>query len=196
MVSGVDPVAVTNRNASPSRRENEREFGLAQSRRRISHGSQHRLEVEDRAADYLQHVARRGLIFERLFEVARALPQFAQEPRVFDRYNRLVGECRHQLDLLVSEPFNPFARKAEHADHHALAHHRHAEHCATVIQEVWIGGVSTRRVDELLQVPQVTCPPTAAELGDSNQGQGRQIGAPSPQLAGALGLLADPRRRG
>src|SRR6202008_1028843 len=39
---------------------------------------EHRLNIEAGPADDLEHVARRGLVFERFFEVARARLQFAE----------------------------------------------------------------------------------------------------------------------
>ncbi len=39
---------------------------------------EHRLQIESRAADDFQHVAGRGLVFERFFEIAGALAQFAE----------------------------------------------------------------------------------------------------------------------
>ena len=53
---------------------------------------EHRLQIEGRAADDLEHIAGRGLVFERFFEVAGALLQFAEQPRVFHRDHRLGGK--------------------------------------------------------------------------------------------------------
>ncbi len=66
--------------------------GAAQPDRGRDHGLQHRLEIERCAADDLQHVADRGLVFERLFEIPRARAQFAQQPRILDRDHRLRRE--------------------------------------------------------------------------------------------------------
>jgi len=50
------------------------------------------LQIEGRAADHLQHVARRSLVFERFFEVAGALAQFAEQSRVLHRDDGLRRE--------------------------------------------------------------------------------------------------------
>src|SRR5690349_21839569 len=43
-------------------------------------------------ADDLQHIAGRGLVFERLLEIPAALAQFAEQPCVLHRDDCLVGE--------------------------------------------------------------------------------------------------------
>src|SRR6516225_6753876 len=45
---------------------------------RLDHRVEHWLQVEGRAADNLQHVAGRSLVFERLFQITGALAQFAE----------------------------------------------------------------------------------------------------------------------
>jgi hypothetical protein len=45
-----------------------------------------------RAADDVEHLAGRGLVFERFFEVARARLQFAEQPRILHRNDRLRRE--------------------------------------------------------------------------------------------------------
>ena len=66
--------------------------GVAEPGGRFGEGVEHRLQVEGRAADDLEHVAGRGLVFERLLEVAGALAQFVEQPRVLHRDHRLGGE--------------------------------------------------------------------------------------------------------
>jgi hypothetical protein len=66
----------------------------AQPRRRRDHRVEHRLQVERRTADNLEHVAGRGLVFERFFEVACALAQFAEQPRVLGRDRGLPPQRR------------------------------------------------------------------------------------------------------
>src|SRR5215471_5071431 len=77
---------------------------------------EHRLQIERRAADDLQHIARRGLVFERLLQVVRAILQFVQEPRIFDRDYRLVGEAFDQPDLFVREGPNFLTIDVDGAD--------------------------------------------------------------------------------
>ena len=64
---------------------------------------QHRLHIGGRAADDVEHVAGRGLVFERFFEVARAGLQFAEQPRVLHRDDCLGGEVFQERDLFVRE---------------------------------------------------------------------------------------------
>src|SRR5215467_12005703 len=56
----------------------------------FDHGVQHRLHIGGRAADDVEYVAGRGLVFQRFFEVARAGLQFAEQPRILDGDHRLV----------------------------------------------------------------------------------------------------------
>ncbi len=61
------------------------------------HGASHdriedRLDVRRRLADHAQDLARRGLLLQRLAEIAVARLQLLEQPRVLDRDHRLVGE--------------------------------------------------------------------------------------------------------
>ena len=57
---------------------------------------EHRLQIEGRAADDLEHVGGGGLLLQRL-------AQLVEQPRVLDGDDGLGGEVRDQLDLLVGE---------------------------------------------------------------------------------------------
>ena len=70
---------------------------------RFNERVEHRLQVERRAADDLQHVRRRGLVFEQFRQIVGALVQFVEQPDVLDGDDRLVGEGLQQIDLLVLE---------------------------------------------------------------------------------------------
>src|SRR5262245_16731954 len=59
----------------------EREIRIAQPRSRFGQCIQHRLQIEGRAADDLEHVAGRGLVFQRLLQVAGAVLQLIEQPR-------------------------------------------------------------------------------------------------------------------
>jgi hypothetical protein len=61
------------------------------------------LPIGGRAADDLEPVAGRGLVFERFFEVTRASLQFTEQPRVLARDDRLRGEILQQRDLFFAE---------------------------------------------------------------------------------------------
>ena len=81
----------------------------------------------------LQHVARRGLVFERLLEIVGALAQFVEQPRVLDRDDRLVGEGAHQLDLPLGERLDMVAGQAEGAGYLRAAQQRHADDAADLV---------------------------------------------------------------
>jgi Ribbon-helix-helix protein, copG family len=77
--------------------------GIAQPRGRLHQGVEHRLEVEGRAADDLEHVARRGLVFERFLELAGALTQFAEEASIVQCNHRLSYQRLVTLDGALVE---------------------------------------------------------------------------------------------
>ena len=62
---------------------------------------EHRLQVERRAADDLQHVGGRGLLLQRLGEIARPRLHLVEQAHVLDRDDRLVGEGLDELDLAL-----------------------------------------------------------------------------------------------
>jgi len=102
-------------------------IGAAEPGGRFNHGVQHRLHIRGRAADDLQDVAGRGLVFERFFEVARAGLQFAEQPRVFDRDDRLVSERAHQFDLPLGVWLHSIPRETDRAKHGPLAQQRRSK---------------------------------------------------------------------
>jgi len=61
------------------------------------------LHIGGGAADDVEHVAGRGLVFERFFEVARAVAQLDEQPRILHRDDRLSSEILQQCSLLVGE---------------------------------------------------------------------------------------------
>ena len=68
------------------------ELGLADARRVLQHGIEHRLKLARRAADDLQHLRGRGLLLQRLAQIVGALLQFVEQPRVLDGDDGLGGE--------------------------------------------------------------------------------------------------------
>jgi hypothetical protein len=85
------------------------------------------LHIGGRAADHVEHLAGRGLVFERLFEVARAGLQLAEQPRILDRDDRLVGKGAHQLDLPLGERLDPLPGENDRAEHGPLVQQRHSK---------------------------------------------------------------------
>jgi hypothetical protein len=63
---------------------------------------EHRLQIECRAADYLEHVGGGGLLLQRF-------AQFVEQARVLDRDDSLGGEVLHQLDLLAAAKEPPLS---------------------------------------------------------------------------------------
>ena len=78
-------------------------------------GVEHRLDVRRRTADHAQDLARRRLLLQGLGEVAIAGFQLLEQPHVFDRDDRLVGEGLEQRDLLVGESAPGSGRPTEMA---------------------------------------------------------------------------------
>ena len=79
------------------------EFGLTNASGIRKHRLEHWLQLTRRATDDTQHLRGRGLLLQRLGEIARARLHLVEQPHVLDRDHRLVGEGGDQLDLLVGE---------------------------------------------------------------------------------------------
>ncbi len=84
----------------------------AELRRGIDQRVEHRLQIERRAADDLQHVGGRGLLLQRLGQIARARLHLVEQPRVLDRDHRLVGEGLHELDLAIGKKLSTRGARA------------------------------------------------------------------------------------
>ncbi len=85
------------------------------------------LQIEGRAADHLQYVGGRGLLMQRLGQLAGTRLHLVEQPHVVDRDHRLLGECLQQRDLLVAErpPLHP--GDDDRSDRLVLAQHRHGK---------------------------------------------------------------------
>src|SRR5215471_11563682 len=68
------------------------EYGLAQARGALNNRIEHRLSIGRRAADDVKHLARRGLMFKRFAELARARLHLLEESHILDRNHRLVSK--------------------------------------------------------------------------------------------------------
>ena len=86
------------------------------SGRRFDKRLQHRLQIESRAADDLEHVGGGGLLLQRF-------AQLVEQPRVLDGDHGLIGKGPHQSDLLSvkgctswrhmpTTPIKSFSRKS------------------------------------------------------------------------------------
>src|SRR5262245_20095282 len=69
---------------------------LTQAGRRLDERIEHRLQIERRAADDLEHVGGGGLLLE-------GFAQLVEQPRILDRNDGLFREIAHKLHLLVAE---------------------------------------------------------------------------------------------
>ena len=81
---------------------------------------EHRLQIERRTADDLQHIGGRSLLRERLLEVARARLHLVEQPHILDGDHGLVGEGLDELDLPRVEWANLGAKHDEYADRSAV----------------------------------------------------------------------------
>src|SRR5262249_39468450 len=80
----------------PFAAENQGHFGVAEMRGRFDQRIEHRLQIEGRAADNLEHVGGGGLLLQRF-------AQLVEKAGVLDGDDGLGGEALNQFDLLVTE---------------------------------------------------------------------------------------------
>jgi hypothetical protein len=86
-------------------------------------GRQDGFEVDGRI-DRLADLAERLQLSDRLREFARACLHLVEQPHVFDRDQRLIGEGSHQLNLLFRERSGGAPRHHENTDRVSFAQHR------------------------------------------------------------------------
>ncbi len=130
VVEHLRPRAVTGREAQQRAVEavDVAVLSAAEPGRRLDDGIEHGLEVERGAADHFQHVARRRLAFERPGEIVIACLELLEQPHVFDRDHRLVGEGAQQRNLCVREEPDLGAPYADRADRATIPEQRNAKH--------------------------------------------------------------------
>ena len=75
----------------PLGRADVRHIGIAQPRGRLDQRIEHRLQIEGRAADDLEHVGGGGLLLQRL-EIVGALAQLVEQARVLDGDDGLLAK--------------------------------------------------------------------------------------------------------
>ena len=88
---------------------------VTQTSGRGHHGLEHGIKIERRAADDLQNLAGRGLIFQRFLKIIGARPQLSQKSRVFHGDHGLRGKVFQQGDLLAGEGTHFLAVDVDHA---------------------------------------------------------------------------------
>ena len=97
--------------------------GIAEPGRRFDKRLQHRLQIESRAADDLEHVGGGGLLLQRF-------TQLAKQPRILDGDDGLGGKVLHQLDLLVGERTYLLPVDEDSADQLVFLKHRNGDNGA------------------------------------------------------------------
>jgi hypothetical protein len=70
---------------------------------RLNQGIEHGLKLEFGAADDLEHLSGRRLLFERFTELAAARLHLVEQAHVLDGDHRLVGEHLKEFDLPIRE---------------------------------------------------------------------------------------------
>ena len=108
-----------------SRAEEIRLIRAAKASHRFHDHVKNRLEVDRGAADDLEHVSGCGELVDRAGQLRSTVLQFAEQARVLDRDDRLVGKGAHQFDLPLGERFDPLPGKRDNADWLAVAQERH-----------------------------------------------------------------------
>src|SRR5579872_1242307 len=98
-----------------------------------------RVEIKSRAADHLQHIRRRRLLGERIFEVARAHLNLVEQADVFNGDDRLIGEGPNQFDLAWREWAWRRARQDKNANHLLIAQKRDREVRAVATEALALG---------------------------------------------------------
>ncbi len=120
--------------------EQDAELGRADAHRVFQHGLEHGLELAGGARDHAQHLGGRGLLLQRLGELARSRLLGLEQPHVLDRDHRLVGEGRDQLDLLVGERPHRGPRQRDYPNRFSFTQKRHAEKSAVAAAGLVFGG--------------------------------------------------------
>ena len=103
------------------------EIGADKPGRGRGEGVEHRLQIERRAADDLEHVGGRGLLGERLLDLPGARLHLVEQANVLDRNHGLVGESSHHLHLARREGERLGMHKPENAFHLAVANQGRSE---------------------------------------------------------------------
>ena len=103
---------------------------LAQADRALHDGVEDRLHVGGRARDHAEDLAGRGLLLQRLGQVAVAPVELGEEAHVLDRDDGLVREGLEELDLAVREVAHLRPSDCDCPDRAALPDHRDRDDAA------------------------------------------------------------------
>ena len=94
---------------------------VAQTHRGRDQRPQHGVEIEGCPADGFEHIGGRGLLLQKLFEVARLRLHLVEQARILDGDHRLVSEASDQLDLARRECARLGTQESENAFNFAVA---------------------------------------------------------------------------
>src|SRR5262245_10735525 len=125
---------------------NRRHIGVAQPHRGFNQRVEHRLQIERRAADDLEHISGGGLLLQRL-------AQLVEQARVLYGDDGLLSEVAQELDMLVTEWFDLLAEYQDRADELIILKHRHSNYrpitaLVDATNQKWIPlDVGPRRLD-------------------------------------------------
>src|SRR5262249_62096450 len=122
-------------------------LGLAEPLRRLGDGVEGWLDIRGRTGDDVEDFADGGLIFERFLDLARASFHLVEQPHIFDRNYRLIGEGGGEFNLLVRKWANLMARQYDHANRAAFAQEGNAENASIAAQFLRVA-ISEVRVRE------------------------------------------------
>src|SRR5215471_16519311 len=117
---GREAISLCAKKLAPDLSGNGGLVGFTQSSSGLDQRLQHRLEIEDRAADVFQYVGGRSLLLQRL-------AQFVEQAGILDGDDSLGGEVLDQLDLLVGEWANLLAIDRNGTDQLGFLEHRDDE---------------------------------------------------------------------
>src|SRR5262249_15779543 len=98
-VAGDRAISIT----AVSREPQHAKLGIADASGIFEHRMENGSEFARRAADDLQHLRGRGLLFQRLRQFLRARLDLVEQAHILDCNYRLVGKSLEQFNLLLGE---------------------------------------------------------------------------------------------
>ena len=167
---------------------------LAEPRRAPGDGLEDRPNIGGRAADDAKDLARRGLLRQRLGEVAVPGSKLLEEAGVLDGDDGLGGEGLEELDLLVGERAELHAAEENRPDRHSLAEQGSGERgpvaeplgVGRALRELGAGRGEIVHVDDLPIDDGSPRHPVAVDRGglpDRPEGMGADLGHQAKHLA-------------
>jgi hypothetical protein len=101
--------------------QDEAGVGATEPGRVFDEGFKHRLQIEGRTANHLEHFTRRRLLLQCLGEIVVTLLQFFEQPHVLDRDNCLVSEGFKKRYLLFAKRLDLLSANVNHPNRIAFA---------------------------------------------------------------------------